>query len=169
MEASTLLASTVNIASGHNKKGEVVEGKYPIYPYPAACGLWTCRSANISDAVILESIKKKDFTIFTEAREPNMDFFERATLAEELQVDWENVFKHGYTINFLHTNALKRLLLLRHNFIEGKDYVQDDYELVGVPLTETQAADLLLLMHRQWEVVLEDSKLYRLRRKKFSD
>jgi CubicO group peptidase (beta-lactamase class C family) len=26
---------------GHNKYGEIVDGKYPIYPYPAASGLWT--------------------------------------------------------------------------------------------------------------------------------
>lgn len=26
---------------GHNKNGEVVESGYPIYPYPAASGLWT--------------------------------------------------------------------------------------------------------------------------------
>ena len=33
-----------NIASGHNKNGKVVIGKYPIYPYPAAAGLWTTPS-----------------------------------------------------------------------------------------------------------------------------
>ncbi|MEI5908708.1 serine hydrolase domain-containing protein [Bacillus spongiae] len=26
---------------GHNKSGALVKGKYPIYPYPAASGLWT--------------------------------------------------------------------------------------------------------------------------------
>jgi CubicO group peptidase (beta-lactamase class C family) len=26
---------------GHNKNGELVDGKYPIYPYPTASGLWT--------------------------------------------------------------------------------------------------------------------------------
>ena len=30
-----------NFSCGHNKNGELVEGKYPIYPYPAASGLWT--------------------------------------------------------------------------------------------------------------------------------
>ncbi len=30
-----------NISSGHNKNGEIVHEKYPIYPYPAASGLWT--------------------------------------------------------------------------------------------------------------------------------
>ncbi|MFJ5768722.1 serine hydrolase domain-containing protein [Psychrobacillus sp. NPDC093180] len=29
---------------GHNKNGEVIVGKYPIYPYPAASGLWTTPS-----------------------------------------------------------------------------------------------------------------------------
>ncbi len=33
-----------NIASGHHKNGKVVTGKYPIYPYPAAAGLWTTPS-----------------------------------------------------------------------------------------------------------------------------
>ncbi|WP_404452214.1 beta-lactamase family protein [Virgibacillus necropolis] len=28
-------------SSGHNKNGTVVNGRYPIYPYPAASGLWT--------------------------------------------------------------------------------------------------------------------------------
>lgn len=28
-------------ACGHNKNGELVDLKYPIYPYPAASGLWT--------------------------------------------------------------------------------------------------------------------------------
>ncbi|GIN71894.1 penicillin-binding protein [Bacillus sp. J14TS2] len=28
------------LTCGHNKNGELVDGKYPIYPYPAASGLW---------------------------------------------------------------------------------------------------------------------------------
>ncbi|EON72376.1 serine hydrolase domain-containing protein [Lysinibacillus sphaericus] len=32
---------TKNVACGHHKNGELVLGKYPIYPYLAACGLWT--------------------------------------------------------------------------------------------------------------------------------
>ncbi|MFZ3590359.1 serine hydrolase domain-containing protein [Bacillus sp. DJP31] len=29
-----------NFSCGHNKNGALVDGKYPIYPYPAASGLW---------------------------------------------------------------------------------------------------------------------------------
>ena len=32
---------TEHFSCGHNKNGEIVDGKYPIYPYPAASGLWT--------------------------------------------------------------------------------------------------------------------------------
>jgi CubicO group peptidase (beta-lactamase class C family) len=32
------------LSSGHNKDGNVVDGNYPIYPYPAAAGLWTTPS-----------------------------------------------------------------------------------------------------------------------------
>lgn len=32
------------MASGHHKDGSVWDGKYPVYPYPAAAGLWTTPS-----------------------------------------------------------------------------------------------------------------------------
>jgi CubicO group peptidase (beta-lactamase class C family) len=49
MENSTFLQSISeeiegNFSSGHNKNGKLVDGKYPIYPYPAASGLWTTTS-----------------------------------------------------------------------------------------------------------------------------
>lgn len=37
-------AERAKFSSGHHKTGNVVEGKYPIYPYPAAAGLWTTPS-----------------------------------------------------------------------------------------------------------------------------
>ncbi|KON67802.1 penicillin-binding protein [Peribacillus butanolivorans] len=39
-----------NFSCGHNKNGELVDGKYPIYPYPAASGLWTT-SLNLAELV----------------------------------------------------------------------------------------------------------------------
>ncbi|MEK5444431.1 serine hydrolase domain-containing protein [Fredinandcohnia sp. FSL W7-1320] len=46
MESSFLNTTMLEIdkrefSCGHNKNGKLVEGKYPIYPYPAASGLWT--------------------------------------------------------------------------------------------------------------------------------
>ena len=41
---SVLLQNKHSVASGHNKYGEIVKGKYPIYPYEAASGLWTTSS-----------------------------------------------------------------------------------------------------------------------------
>lgn len=37
-------AMTRNIASGHDQQGQVIQGDYPIYPYPASSGLWTTPS-----------------------------------------------------------------------------------------------------------------------------
>ncbi len=42
--------SEENVSCGHNKNGEVVNEKYPLYPYPAASGLWTT-SENIAKLV----------------------------------------------------------------------------------------------------------------------
>lgn len=46
MENSYLITSSSEInkelcSCGHNKNGEIVPEKYPIYPYPTASGLWT--------------------------------------------------------------------------------------------------------------------------------
>ena len=40
-----------NFSCGHNKNGELVDGKYPIYPYPAASGLWTT-SLDLAELVL---------------------------------------------------------------------------------------------------------------------
>jgi len=132
---------------------------------PFALLLENCRSAGVSDAVILESYRKRDFSVFTEAREPDMDFAERVGMAEELGVDWQRVLAQGYTLNFLHTNALKRLLWFKYDLSEGEDYLQVEHELTRVPLTDTHAAELLLLIHRQWSIIREAKGSYRLVRK----
>ncbi|WRP08854.1 serine hydrolase domain-containing protein [Rossellomorea aquimaris] len=41
MEDSTFELPSQNVSCGHTNDGEVVNDKYPIYPYPAASGLWT--------------------------------------------------------------------------------------------------------------------------------
>lgn len=40
-----------NFSCGHNKNGELVDGKHPIYPYPAASGLWTT-SLDLAELVL---------------------------------------------------------------------------------------------------------------------
>ncbi|QUG39906.1 beta-lactamase family protein [Psychrobacillus sp. INOP01] len=41
LDKAILEVNREDISCGHNKNGELVDGKYPIYPYPAASGLWT--------------------------------------------------------------------------------------------------------------------------------
>lgn len=41
LDTAWLEINRENYSCGHNKHGELVSGKYPIYPYPAASGLWT--------------------------------------------------------------------------------------------------------------------------------
>lgn len=40
-----------NFSCGHNKNGELVDGKHPIYPYPAASGLWTT-SVDLAELIL---------------------------------------------------------------------------------------------------------------------
>jgi CubicO group peptidase (beta-lactamase class C family) len=40
-ELPTSEAIKKHFSCGHHKSGELVNGKYPIYPYPAASGLWS--------------------------------------------------------------------------------------------------------------------------------
>ncbi|WP_156826223.1 serine hydrolase domain-containing protein [Paenibacillus terrigena] len=63
MSKSTILTSIPSgnrdgLASGHHRSGDVVDGKYPIYPYPAAAGLWST-STDLARLVIelMDSIR----------------------------------------------------------------------------------------------------------------
>ncbi|MFB1051498.1 serine hydrolase domain-containing protein [Paraliobacillus sp. JSM ZJ581] len=40
LNTTMLKMDNKNFSCGHNKNGKLVDGKYPIYPYPAAAGLW---------------------------------------------------------------------------------------------------------------------------------
>jgi len=54
---------------GHNKNGTIVDDKYPIYPYPAACGLWTT-SSDLAILVIelIDSLKGESKLGLSESR-----------------------------------------------------------------------------------------------------
>ncbi|AZB44749.1 class A beta-lactamase-related serine hydrolase [Bacillus sp. FJAT-42376] len=44
MDRSTFHAPDANAAAGHDRKSRVLADKYPVYPYPAAAGLWSSAS-----------------------------------------------------------------------------------------------------------------------------
>ncbi len=41
LDTAKMKLDSENFSCGHNKNGELTDRKYPIYPYPAASGLWT--------------------------------------------------------------------------------------------------------------------------------
>ncbi|MBS2967935.1 beta-lactamase family protein [Metabacillus sp. KIGAM252] len=41
MDGSTLNVLGAHAAAGHDREGSLLEEKYPVYPYPAAAGLWS--------------------------------------------------------------------------------------------------------------------------------
>lgn len=135
---------------------------------PLAMLLENCRSSGASDDVIAHCIASKDFSAIAHlTKEPEMPFVERAELAEELHIKWENVFQYGYCFSFLHTNALKRLLLFRYNLVEGEHYIQQEYDLYQVPLHAAQADELSLLIQRQWQLEKQSDGYYISRKVEF--
>ena len=49
---------TDKFSTGHNKNGELVDNKYPVYPYPAAAGLWTTpRDLSILSIELMNALK----------------------------------------------------------------------------------------------------------------
>lgn len=120
---------------------------------PFAMLLENCRSSGASDEVIAACIASKDFSAIAHlAKEPDMPFVERVELAEEMNINWQDVFQYGYCFSFLHANALKRLLLFRYGLRENVHYTQQEYNLLNVPLSEEQAVQLQALIGRQWKV-----------------
>ncbi|KMY44761.1 penicillin-binding protein [Bacillus sp. FJAT-27916] len=60
-----------NIACGHTKDGSLVDRKYPIYPYPAAAGLWTTSSDLALLVIDVMSALKKESKVGISANQVN--------------------------------------------------------------------------------------------------
>jgi dipeptidyl aminopeptidase/acylaminoacyl peptidase len=134
---------------------------------PFAMLLENARSSGAGDERILKAIIQRDFSGFQEQmKESDMDILERLDLANELSLDWEAAIKRGYSIHFLHTNALKRLLSFRYGFKENVHYRQEGYHLFDVPLLAEQVDKLNQIIHVQW-VIEESTKGYSLKHKGF--
>ncbi|PYF05725.1 serine hydrolase domain-containing protein [Ureibacillus chungkukjangi] len=58
LDMSIPVMSSEKFSCGHNKNGKLVDGKYPLYPYPASSGLWTT-SVDLAKLVIelMDAIK----------------------------------------------------------------------------------------------------------------
>ncbi|MEJ8305905.1 hypothetical protein [Saccharibacillus sacchari] len=126
---------------------------------PVGMLLENCRSGGFSDDEIADMLNARDYSKLPErVREPEMEFAERFATAEEMGEDWERALREGYTFKFLHVGALRRLLLFRHGLVVERDYVQDELDLRGVPLTTEEAEQLQATIVRQWAVEPEQGE-----------
>ncbi|CAM3484250.1 MULTISPECIES: serine hydrolase domain-containing protein [Paenibacillus] len=69
MNPSSYKSMNGQLSCGHHKNGRLVEGKYPMYPYPAASGLWTT-PADLAVLVIelMNSLKSKSILGISEGK-----------------------------------------------------------------------------------------------------
>lgn len=126
---------------------------------PVGMLLENCRSGGFSDDEIVNMLNARDYAKLPErVREPEMEFAERFATAEEMGEDWERALREGYTFKFLHIGALRRLLHFRHGLAVERDYVQEELDLRGVPLTAQEAEALQATIVRQWTVEPEQGE-----------
>lgn len=123
---------------------------------PFAMLLENCRTSGATDEEIAYCIEKKDFSsIERRVKEKEMPFIERVELAEQLEINWNAVFKYGYQFSFVHTNAIKRLLNFRYDLVEGQHYTEQNYEIHAIKMSEIDMIELKKLIEVQWEIRLE--------------
>ncbi|MBW4082697.1 hypothetical protein [Paenibacillus sp. S150] len=141
-------------------------------PLPFALLLENVLSSGVPDTAVIEALTNKNFSALKSLlAEPGMDLEERAQLAEDMHVNWEQAVLEGYEFGFLHANGLKKLLRFRFKLLENEDYVHEGASLKRVELTGEQAELLRALIYRQWNVVeggpsaAEDKRNYTLQNK----
>ncbi|MBD2845391.1 S9 family peptidase [Paenibacillus sp. IB182496] len=126
-------------------------------PLPVGLLIENCRTSGLDDATIMACIASVDFSaLASKCKAPDMDFADRARLAEEMGLPWRQAMREGYSFGFLHLNGLKRLLLFRFGREEGRDYAPSEQGpgVRDLPLTRLEALALRRLVCRQWDVVL---------------
>ncbi|GIN74700.1 hypothetical protein J14TS2_51750 [Bacillus sp. J14TS2] len=88
---------------------------------PIAYMIETLRNQGISDAEILNQIKRKDITPWSHVNE-RFDFDELIKLADQDQDAFTSIIEDGYQIKFITIRGLQTLLKLKFQLIEGRDY-----------------------------------------------
>ncbi len=81
--------------------------------------------------------------------------FDYSDLIEAYQKDPEKIeeaIHSGYTIKFVSINGIKRLLHLKFNLEEGKDYAMEDEKLTNILLDEKQFKVFKKILSPNWHV-----------------
>ncbi|MBO0993407.1 hypothetical protein [Bacillus sp. SD088] len=130
---------------------------------PIAYMIETLRSQGISDAEILNHIKRKDVTPWVHINE-RFDFNELIELADQDQEAFTSIIKDGYQIKFITIRGLQTLLKLKFQLIEGRDYQLTNKGIKKLHIKKDAWLQLKSLLSKNClvqEEPLEESSTYR--------
>lgn len=120
---------------------------------PTAFLIENLRTSSVSDQELIHIMQEQTFnSVASLTLEPEMNFAERFHTAESLNEPWKEAILSRYQIKFLHLNGVKKLLKLRFNRHERKDYIQSGLRLHDLTLDQKSRAELEYLIQGLWNV-----------------
>lgn len=111
------------------------------------------RGNGVSNQVLLEQVKKGDFSPFASFAEGWIDFSDLLLFAENNWEDFERAVQEGYQIKFSTINGIKTLLKLKFHQLAVQDYEDKETYLDQVKLEEAEVEWLRVTLSKNWRIV----------------
>lgn len=125
-------------------------------------GLWieNCMSSGLDPATIIAYIHNKDWTpLLSNVADPQMDMLDRLQIATDMNDPWEQAILEGYRFKFIHIGGVKRLLYIRYQLQEHRDYQQNGNQLSGLLLHSDMISNINEKIGIQWEILIDTQTL----------
>ena len=116
------------------------------------------KAANIADEVILEKVETKQVGDFKALVETAFDFDVLYGIEQHLA----SILQDGYEVKFLTFPGLKRLLSLKLQKEEEKDYVVQEFQIEQLHLTPEEKSIVETFLSANW-LLEDDGQVYIIR------
>jgi hypothetical protein len=111
----------------------------------------TIRSKGVSDQELLMQIETKDVSPWREFN-PDFDFFELVTLAEQDPDQFKAIILEGYKVKFVTIYGLKNFLKLKFDKIEEQDYQLTEKGITNLQVDHQQLSKIQQFLSNNWTI-----------------
>ncbi|MFD1415588.1 hypothetical protein [Oceanobacillus jeddahense] len=111
----------------------------------------TLRASGVTNEAIIQAAKEKDVSTWKQIND-QYDFEQLLVLAEQDFSTFEEIINDGYAVKFVTVGGLERLLKLKFQKVEGKDFQKLKTGVQGLDLSGSSLDELKQMLSINWKI-----------------
>ncbi|WP_040982389.1 hypothetical protein [Oceanobacillus jeddahense] len=111
----------------------------------------TLRASGVTNEAIIQAAKEKGVSTWKQIND-QYDFEQLLVLAEQDFSTFEEIINDGYAVKFVTVGGLERLLKLKFQKVEGKDFQKLKTGVQGLDLSGSSLDELKQMLSINWKV-----------------